>query len=141
MSSLKEFTKNYFKNNGQYVFMSLLIAKICGFVSSIAIVRLITQKEFGTVTIVASVFAIFAAFNGFGSAQGLLRFGSLTEDGNEKQKLSDHFFYQGFIYQLILTLIFLISIKKNGRITAISISTTMVHSVVPSLYRSPCRKR
>ncbi len=109
MSSLKEFTKNYFKNNGQYVFMSLLIAKICGFVSSIAIVRLITQKEFGTVTIVASVFAIFAAFNGFGSAQGLLRFGSLTEDGNEKQKLSDHFFYQGFIYQLILTLIFFIS--------------------------------
>ena len=47
MKSLQEFLQNFFKNKGQYVFFSLLIAKICGLISSIAVVRMLPQSDFG----------------------------------------------------------------------------------------------
>ena len=58
MKSLQEFLQNFFKNKGQYVFFSLLIAKVCGLISSIVVVRLLPQSDFGIMTIVASVFAV-----------------------------------------------------------------------------------
>ena len=92
MKSLQEFLQNFFKNKGQYVFLSLLIAKICGLISSIAVVRMLPQSDFGMMTIVASVFAVFATFSGLGSSQGFLRFGAIAEQAEEKEKLHQHFF-------------------------------------------------
>ena len=109
MKSLQEFLQNFFKNKGQYVFFSLLIAKICGLISSIAVVRMLPQSDFGMMTIVASVFAVFATFSGFGSSQGFLRFGAIAEQSEEKEKLHQHFFLQGFLYQLILSVLFILS--------------------------------
>lgn len=109
MNNLKEFIRNFFSNKGQYVFMSLLIAKICGFISSVVTVRLLSQENYGVITIVASVFAVFTTFSGFGSTQGLLRFGALSNDDDEKNKLNQYFFYKGFLYQIFLSVIFLIS--------------------------------
>lgn len=109
MNNLKEFIRNFFNNKGQYVFISLLVAKICGFISSVVTVRLLSQNDYGVMTIVASVFTVFATFSGFGSMQGLLRFGALSNDEEEKEKLNQHFFYQGFLYQILLSIIFLIS--------------------------------
>ena len=109
MKSLQEFLQNFFKNKGQYVFFSLLIAKICGLISSIAVVRMLPQSDFGMMTIVASVFAVFATFSGFGSAQGFLRFGAIAEQAEEKEKLHKHFFLQGFLYHLILSVLFILS--------------------------------
>ena len=86
MKSLQEFLRNFFKNKGQYVFFSLLIAKICGFISSIAVVRMLPQSDFGIMTIAASVFAVFATFSGLGSSQGFLRFGAIAEQAEEKEK-------------------------------------------------------
>ena len=107
MNSLKSFIKDFVKNKGQHVFLSLLIAKICAFLGSLFIIRILPENEFGTISIVASVFAIFLPFSGFGSQQGLLRFGSISDDISDKKALSKYLLKQGFIYQLVLSFLFL----------------------------------
>ncbi len=107
MKSLQNFISDFFKNKGQHIFLSLLIAKICAFVGSLFIIRILPESEFGTISIVASVFAIFAPFSGFGSQQSLLRFGSISDDLSEKISLSKYLLKQGLIYQLLLSGLFL----------------------------------
>ncbi|WBV50994.1 oligosaccharide flippase family protein [Chryseobacterium gambrini] len=106
MNSLKDFIKAFFANKGQYVFLSLLIAKICAFSGSVMMIRLLPEKEFGILSIVASVFAIFVPFSGFGSFQSLIRYGSLCPTENEKKDLSVYLFKKGFLYQLFLSIVF-----------------------------------
>lgn len=108
MKSLQEFLRNFFANKGQHVFLSLLIAKVSAFLGALFIIRLLPENEFGTLTIVASVFAIFAPFSGFGSQQSLLRFGSLGEGESEKKALAKYLFFKGFGYQILLSIIFLV---------------------------------
>lgn len=108
MKSLREFLQRFFQNKGQHVFFSLLIAKICAFAGSILIIRILPENEFGTLSIVASLFAIFLPFSGFGSHQSLLRFGSLSDDGAEKKALGNYLFLKGLSYQFLLSGVFLI---------------------------------
>lgn len=109
MGNLSDFIRNFFKNKGHFVFGSLLIAKICGFIGSVAIIRLLPENDFGLISIVASLSAIFLAFSGFGSQQILLRYGSISKTTEEKNKLSSYLLKQGFYYQLVLSFIFLLS--------------------------------
>ena len=88
--------------------MSLFIAKICGFVGSVFIIRLLPANEYGTVSIVASVFYLFLSFSGFGSNQILLRYGSVTQDFSEKENLSRYLLRSGFVYQMLLSILFLL---------------------------------
>lgn len=108
MKSLRSFISDFFKNKGQHVFLSLFIAKICAFLGSLFIIRILPENEFGTISIVASVFAIFVPFSGFGSQQILLRYGSISEHLEEKKKLSQYLLKQGFFYQLLLSGLFLL---------------------------------
>ncbi len=108
MSELWSFLKNFFRNKGQYVFVSLLVAKLCAFASSLYIIRLLPVEEYGKMSIVASVFAIFSSVNGLGSSQGLLRFGSIATSSIEKKYLSQYFLKTGFAYQCIITILFLL---------------------------------
>ncbi len=107
MKSLSLFLRSFFQNKGHHVFGALLVAKICAFLSSIFIIRLLPESDFGKLSIVASVFAIFAPFSGFGSIQSVLRFGSVTTESEQKNELSGYLFRKGFYYQIILTLVFL----------------------------------
>ncbi|MFP3596281.1 oligosaccharide flippase family protein [Chryseobacterium sp. SIMBA_029] len=107
MKSLKDFLKSFLNNSGHHIFFSFLIAKICGFVGSILIIRLLPEKEFGILSILLSLLTIFVPFTGFGSGQSLLRFGSLSTDTVEKQKISSYFFFKGIFFEIILIVIFL----------------------------------
>lgn len=106
MKSLKDFINAFLANKGQHVFFSLLITKICAFSGSLFMIRILSEKDFGLLSIVASVFAIFAPFSGFGSPQSLVRFGSLSNSEKDKKELSAYLFKKGFYYQLILSLVF-----------------------------------
>lgn len=108
MKSLSEFLRNFFQNKGQHVFLSLLIAKICAFLGSLFIIRILPESDFGTISIVASVFAIFTPFSGFGSHQSLLRFGSLNDDVSEKRSLANFLMLKGLGYQILLSVLFLL---------------------------------
>ncbi|SHK10392.1 oligosaccharide flippase family protein [Epilithonimonas mollis] len=107
MNSLKEFLSNFLKNKGHHVFLSFLIAKICGFLGSIVIIRLLPENEYGILSIVMSVYAIFLPFSGLGSNQILLRYGSISQNEN-KQRLSSYLFYKGLFYEILLVLIFIV---------------------------------
>lgn len=109
MGSLSDFIRNFFKNKGHLVFGSLLIAKICGFIGSVAIIRLLPADEFGLISIVASLSAVFLAFSGFGSQQILLRYGAIAKTTEQKNALSAYLWKQGFYYQMALGLIFLLT--------------------------------
>ena len=108
MKSLCIFLDDFFKNKGQHVFLSLLVAKICAFLGSLFIIRILPENQFGIISIVASVFAIFAPFSGFGSQQSLLRYGAISQEVGEKKVLSQYLLRKGFFYQLVLSFIFLI---------------------------------
>ncbi|RKE89511.1 oligosaccharide flippase family protein [Epilithonimonas arachidiradicis] len=108
MENLSVFLRNFLKNKGHFVFGSLLIAKICGFISSVAIIRLLSENDFGLISIVTSFFAVFLAFSGFGSQQILLRYGSIAQTEEEKTMLSSYLLRQGFLYQIILSVLFVI---------------------------------
>ncbi|WP_300672579.1 oligosaccharide flippase family protein [Soonwooa sp.] len=109
MSSLADFIKNFLNSKGHYVFLSLLVAKICGFIGSALIFRLLDKHEMGAASIVMSLSVIFIAFSGFGSQQGLLRYGSITDNQDDKNALSAYLFKKGLFYHIILSLIFLFS--------------------------------
>ncbi|MFC6267186.1 oligosaccharide flippase family protein [Frigoriflavimonas asaccharolytica] len=109
MKSLKLFLEQFLKSKGQFVFLSLLLGKITAFLGSWLIIRMLPISEFGTLTIVASTFAIFSTFNGFGSQQSLLRFGSVSTENLEKNNLAAYLFRKGLLYQIILSLAFLLS--------------------------------
>lgn len=96
MKSLKDFLRSFFNNKGHYVFLSFLIAKVCGFAGSLLIIRLLPENEFGILSIVLSVLAIFLPFTGFGSGQSLMRFGSISSDETQKLQISSYFFSKGF---------------------------------------------
>lgn len=108
MKSLSEFLRNFFQNKGQHVFLSLLFAKICAFLGSLFIIRILPESDFGTISIVASVFAIFTPFSGFGSHQSLLRFGSLNDNVSEKRSLANFLMLKGLGYQILLSVLFLL---------------------------------
>lgn len=107
MRSLYIFISDFLKNNGHHIFGSLLIAKICGFVGSLFIINNLPKSEFGIISIVASVFFIFVSFNGFGSNQILLRYGSLDQHICDKKTLTNYLLKRGFVHQIIISLIFI----------------------------------
>lgn len=107
MKNLQEFLRNFLSNKGQHVFLSLLIAKICAFLGSLFIIRILPENEFGMISIVASVFAVFVPFSGFGSQQILLRYGAITSEIEDKKLLSRYLLMKGFTYQVFLSVIFL----------------------------------
>jgi len=106
MGGLKEFLSRFFSNKGHHVFFSFMIAKICGFLGSVVIIRLLPENEYGILSIVMSVCAIFLPFSGLGSNQILLRYGSISEKEN-KQNLSSYLFFKGIFYEIILIGIFI----------------------------------
>ncbi|MGC5744787.1 oligosaccharide flippase family protein [Chryseobacterium sp. NFX27] len=107
MKSLKDFLRSFFDNHGHYVFLSFLIAKICGFAGTLLVIRLLPENEFGVLSIVISVLTIFLPFTGFGSGQALMRFGSISSDEHEKRKISSYFFFKGILFEILLTVLFL----------------------------------
>ncbi len=129
MKSLIVFISDFFNNKGQYVFLSLLIAKICGFIGSLFIIRFLPENEFGTISIVASIFFIFASFGGFGSHQSLLRFGSIANTDSDRSLLSTYLLKKGLIYQILICFIFLLIsgfyIDKSQDILLIFLSFTV----------------
>ncbi|WP_165852182.1 oligosaccharide flippase family protein [Chryseobacterium pennae] len=107
MKSLQDFLRNFFSNSGHHVFFSFLIAKVCSFLGSLLIIKLLPESEFGVLSIVLSVVTIFTPFTGFGSSQSLMRFGSISLDKDEKLKISSYFFFKGILFELILIILFL----------------------------------
>lgn len=108
MRNLKLFLKDFFQNKGFLVFLSILIEKVVGLLNTIFVVRMISEEDYGLITIIASLFGVFITLNGFGAIQGLLRYGALEKDENNRNQLSNYIFKQGLKRHLLLIVLFFI---------------------------------
>ena len=88
--------------------MSLVVSKLAQFITVVFVVKFISEDDFGRITLIASVLSFFTPINGFGSAQGLMKFGASLEHEEDKNELSRYFFWSGFKNQLLVTFIFIV---------------------------------
>lgn len=107
MHTLINFLKEFYKNHGFLVFVSFFIQKLSAFIISLIVIRLLTKEEFGLLSIVPAVFVMFAPFTGLGLPVGLLRYGSLVKDENQKRKFISTMFRDGFYFQILLSVFFI----------------------------------
>ncbi|MBS7332955.1 MAG: oligosaccharide flippase family protein [Weeksellaceae bacterium] len=108
MNSLINFLKDFFKNKGLFVFSAFIVEKLVMLINTIFIVKMISQEEFGRVTLIASVLAFFIPLSGFGTFSVLLKFGSEQKTEEDKLRLSQEIFRKGLRNQLILAVGFII---------------------------------
>lgn len=109
MGSLMRFLKDFYQNKGLLVFFSILIEKVVGLVNTIYVVRLISQEDYGLITLIASLFGVFITLNGFGAVQGLLRYGALEKEMDRKQNLAQYIFIEGMKRHFILLILFVLT--------------------------------
>ncbi|WP_413532791.1 oligosaccharide flippase family protein [Empedobacter brevis] len=108
MRNLVLFLKEFFQNKGLLVFLSILIEKVVGLCNTIFVVRMISEKDYGEITLIASLFGVFITLNGFGAVQGLLRYGALEKEKNNKIQLSNYIFKEGLKRHFLLIISFFI---------------------------------
>ncbi|PIE50845.1 MAG: polysaccharide biosynthesis protein [Flavobacteriales bacterium] len=108
MNSLKDFIRSFIDNKGGYVFLSFFIGKLTAFLSSLFLIRLLSEEDFGIITKIVSIFVVFLAFNGMGAYQSLLRFGAIEKDKKNKDILTAYALRVGMLFQVLISLIFLI---------------------------------
>lgn len=108
MKNLIEFLKQFVQNSGLLVFTSSIVSKLSMLFVNIIGARLISEDDYGLFILIFSVFNIFAPLIGFGSNQGLLRFGSIEKDASSKEILTNYIFFRGFINHIFVSIAFLI---------------------------------
>jgi O-antigen/teichoic acid export membrane protein len=102
---MKNFIKDFVAKKGIWVGASLIISRVSAFLLSIFAARLLSKDDFGLSTFGLNFIAIFIAFAGFGSAQGVLKYGSTIQNKNKKD-----FFVYAFSYGLLLNFLLTIII-------------------------------
>ena len=108
MNSFVNFLKDFFRNRGLIVFSAFIIEKLVMLINTIFIVKMISQEEFGRVTLIASVLAFFVPLSGFGTFSMLMKFGSEQKSEVDKLRLSQEIFRKGLRNQFILALGFIL---------------------------------
>lgn len=106
MKSLLQFIKEFVQNKGLLVFSSIIFSKFSFLFINIIAARLITEEDLGKILLIASVFNVFVTVSGWGSNQGLLRYGNLMKDDLDKDSLSKYLLWTGFRNQIMVTILF-----------------------------------
>jgi O-antigen/teichoic acid export membrane protein len=108
MKDFVKFIQSFLKNDGLYVFSSLLVEKLVMLINTIFIVKMIPQDEFGRITLITSILAFMSPWSGFGSLQVLMKFGAGETNEEKRSQLSQKLFRYGIFYQAILCVLFII---------------------------------
>ena len=106
MKDFYKFIKQFLQNNGLNVFISIFLSKFTMLINTIFIVKMINQAEFGRITLIASVLSFFTPWNGIGSLQMFMKYGSELENEVDKNQLGQHLFWKGLVNQLIVSFLF-----------------------------------
>ena len=76
--------KNFIDKEGTYVFASSLITKICSFLTSLILIRVLSPVEFGELAYVLSALAFFIPFSGGGMQHSFLRYAPMYSDKKKR---------------------------------------------------------
>jgi O-antigen/teichoic acid export membrane protein len=105
---MKTFIRDFIAKKGIWVGLSLLISRLSAFLLSVFVARILSKEDFGAATFGLNFLTIFLAFSGFGSAQGVVKYGSGIENNLQRKQLFRYAFSYGLIYNFILTLIMIL---------------------------------
>ena len=97
--------KNFIDKEGAYVFASSLFTKICSFLTSLILIRILSPDEFGVLSYVFSALAFFIPFSGGGMQHSFLRYAPMFVDKKDKLGLFQHSFFRGLLLSFFLAFV------------------------------------
>lgn len=110
MNSLISFIKSFLKRDGLSVLISTFLIKFIGMISSVLIVRILSQDAYGSISFAISIVGVLAAFEGLGSTYSLLRYGSRLSSNYDKYNLYRYSLKKGLLYSLLFISIIILLI-------------------------------
>lgn len=100
--------KKHVKNGFLHVFSAGTINKIVSLCSSIFIVRVLSQNDYGMYSYVINIVNMFMLFNGLGTLTGLLQYGSMAEDINKRNGFFHFGMRVGFLANVVVSLLIIL---------------------------------
>ncbi|PDH48414.1 MAG: hypothetical protein CND86_02530 [Bacteroidetes bacterium MED-G21] len=94
--------KNFIDKEGTYVFASSLFTKICSFLTSLILIRILSPDEFGVLSYVLSALAFFIPFSGAGMQHSFLRYAPMLDDKENRIGLFQHSLFRGLLFSFFL---------------------------------------
>ena len=87
------------------MFASSLFTKICSFLTSLILIRILSPDEFGVLSYVFSALAFFIPFSGGGMQHSFLRYAPMFVDKKDKLGLFQHSFFRGLLFSFFLAFV------------------------------------
>ncbi|MEJ6796944.1 MAG: oligosaccharide flippase family protein [Flavobacteriales bacterium] len=106
--NIKEFISAFLKRSGAKMFNAMVLAKVIGFLVSIAMARILTQESYGDFTYAFTAVSFLVPFMGFGAYQSLVYFGARLKTEEEKRQLFKYAFSRGIILSAVLSALLLL---------------------------------
>ena len=100
MGGLLTFIREFLGRGGHHILSSSLVAKVLGFVASVAVVRLVSPEEYGRYTYVVTVLFVVSPFIAGGLNHALLRYGALGLSRGQRRDLFEYAEARGMRYTL-----------------------------------------
>jgi len=105
MRDLKQFYAEFLDRSGFHILGSTIIARILSFLASWIALQFIPNFELGLVIYAMNIITLIIPLSGFGSYQGLLRYGALLDMDKEKNELFAYVIKKGSIISIFLIVI------------------------------------
>jgi O-antigen/teichoic acid export membrane protein len=102
MNSILIFFSSFMKRGGGYVFSATITSRIISFITQIAVLKIIPNKELGIVLFAYNIIVFTLPFSGLGLQQSLIRYGALLKTKAEKDSLFKYVLKYGMLSSAIL---------------------------------------
>ena len=99
--------KKYVKDGAIGIISASIINKVFSLVSSIFVVRILTQGEYGSLSYVENAYSYILLLSGFGLGNALLRYIPIENDENQKRLILKYALSKGTIIQAVVTIPFI----------------------------------
>ncbi|MCH1436511.1 MAG: oligosaccharide flippase family protein [Flavobacteriales bacterium] len=100
--------KNFMDKEGGYVFASSLFTKICSFLTSLILIRVLSPENFGILSYVLSALAFFIPFSGGGIQYSYLRFAPMLSGDRERNELFKYSIKRGLLLTVLSAVVLLV---------------------------------
>ena len=104
MNNIKEFFSNFIYRSGSSVILATIISRLFSFSASWIALKLIPNKEFGTVIFSYNIILFILPFSGLGLYQSFIRYAPFLKRKKEKLKLFNYVLKRGIQASLLLIL-------------------------------------
>ena len=87
------------------MFASSLITKICSFLTSLILIRILSPDEFGVLSYVLSALTFFIPFSGGGMQHSFLRYAPMFDDKKNRIGLFQYSLYRGLLFSFCIAFV------------------------------------